>query len=152
MQIVDNMLWFSGKEDFLSNFYPCPVTYNGWTFKTAEAAFQAQKEPTEEHLKKLSELETGNQAKAYGGKKAKKMKPRPDWDEVRFGIMEEIVRAKFTQNPELAQKLIETGNLELQERRNVFVDKTWGMNSKGEGQNKLGIILMKLREELKDAQ
>lgn len=138
---------FSGEEHFLSNFYRCPVTYNGWTFKTAEAAFQAQKEPTEEHLKALSEKETGNQAKAYGGKKTKKMTPRPDWDDVRVEIMEEIVRAKFTQNPDLAQKLIETGDKELQEYRTFRPDTFWGMGPKG-GQNNLGKVLMKIRTEL----
>lgn len=139
---------FSGPEHFLSNFYPCSITYNGWTFKTAEAAFQAQKEPIEKHLKALSEFETGLQAKKYGGKSAKKMHPRVDWDDVRIGIMEEIVRAKFTQNPELAKELIETGDVELQEYRVHFPDTFWGMGPKG-GQNNLGKILMKLRTELK---
>ena len=72
------------------------------------------------------------------------MSLREDWEEVKFAIMEEIVKAKFTQNPKLKQLLLETGNKELQERRSRFPDKTWGMNGKGEGKNMIGKILMKV--------
>ena len=61
-------------------------------------------------------------------------------------IMEEIVRAKFVQNPELAQKLIATGNAYLEEG-NTWGDKVWGTVN-GSGANNLGIILMKVRNEL----
>lgn len=61
--------------------------------------------------------------------------------------MYEVCFAKFTQNSELGQKLIDTGNATLIEG-NDWGDKTWGMVN-GAGQNKLGKILMKIREKLK---
>lgn len=40
---------------------------------------------------------------------------RPDWEAVKVGIMEDIVRVKFTQHPELAAKLQATGDMILVE-------------------------------------
>ena len=66
-----------------------------------------------------------------------------------IGIMEEIVRCKFTQNPHLADRLLKTGSRKLVEG-NTWHDTCWGVDtSTGEGENHLGEILMKIREELK---
>ena len=40
-----NISAFRGAYDFLSNFYPAPITYNGLVFKNNEAAFQSAKCP-----------------------------------------------------------------------------------------------------------
>ena len=60
--------------------------------------------------------------------------------------MKEIIRRKFSQHPDLADKLVATGQKELQEGNN-WGDTFWGI-SNGKGQNNLGIILMEVREEL----
>lgn len=62
--------------------------------------------------------------------------------------MTEVVEAKFTYNPNLKQMLLDTGDAELVEG-NTWNDKYWGV-CKGVGQNKLGKILMMLREEFKN--
>ena len=62
--------------------------------------------------------------------------------------MEDICRAKFTQNEELKKKLIDTGDATLIEG-NTWNDTFWGVCN-GVGENNLGKILMKIREELKD--
>ena len=49
--------------------------------------------------------------------------------------------------PELKQKLLETGNTELVEG-NTWGDTFWGVYNV-EGENILGRLLMKVREELK---
>ena len=73
---------------------------------------------------------------------------RPDWEQVKLGIMEEIVRAKFTQHPELAGRLLSTGDLQLVEG-NAWHDTFWGVDlATGKGQNRLGLILMRIRAEL----
>ena len=80
------------------------------TYGTNEAAFQAQKCVTEEEKLPFTE---------YGPSKSKgmgrKVLLRPDWEQVKVGIMEEIVRAKFIQHPELARLLICTGDKILAE-------------------------------------
>ena len=60
--------------------------------------------------------------------------------------MYDVCKAKFTQNPELAEKLLATGEQELVEGNN-WNDTFWGM-CRGKGKNMLGNILMKIREEL----
>ena len=62
--------------------------------------------------------------------------------------MEEIVRAKFTQNHALRQQLLDTGDRELREG-NSWHDIFWGVDLRtGKGENHLGKILMKVRSEL----
>jgi ribA/ribD-fused uncharacterized protein len=71
---------------------------------------------------------------------------RKDWEQVKYDIMLDIVRAKFSQNPEIKEKLIATGNTPLEEG-NTGGDRIWGTVN-GKGANNLGKILMKVREEL----
>lgn len=134
---------FSGEYRFLSNFYPAPVTYGGLTYQNNEAAFQAQKCLDEETRKQFTAYDA---AKAKGA--GRRVSLRPDWEEVKVGLMEEIVRAKFTQNEVLKQRLVATAGARLVEG-NSWHDVFWGVDLKtGEGQNHLGEILMKVRAEL----
>ena len=68
-------------------------------------------------------------------------------EEVKDQIMYEIVLNKFSQNEELREKLIATGDEYLAEG-NTWHDTYWGVCN-GKGKNKLGKILMQVREELK---
>ena len=129
---------------FLSNFYEAPVTYGGRTYLCNEAAFQAQKCMTEEEKEPFTAMRPSDSKRA-----GRRVKLRPDWEQVKVGIMEEIVRAKFTQNDDLKAKLLATGDAALEEG-NTWNDTFWGVHLKnGKGQNHLGKILMKVREELK---
>ena len=67
---------------------------------------------------------------------------------VRLDIMENVVRAKFMQNPYLAARLVATGTMPLEEG-NRWGDTFWGVDVRtGKGENNLGKILMKVRKEL----
>ena len=59
-----------------------------------------------------------------------------------------LVRAKFKQNPGLAEKLLNTGERELVEG-NQWGDTFWGVCS-GKGENVLGKILMQVRLEIRN--
>ena len=65
----------------------------------------------------------------------------------RILIMCEIIRSKFKHNPDLAKKLLATGNAELIEG-NTWNDTYWGVCN-GAGQNKLGEVLMATRSNLR---
>lgn len=135
---------FRGEYYFLSNFYETPVTYNGLTYKNTEAAFQAQKCMTDEERIRFTGYDPAT-AKNAG----RRVALRPDWEEVKVSLMEEIVRAKFTQNEDLREKLLATKDAILKEG-NTWDDLFWGVSIKtGKGKNNLGKILMKIREELK---
>lgn len=136
---------FKNQYFFLSNFYEYPIYYNKLVFCNAEAAFQAQKAINEKDQYKFINL-NASQARKLG----KTIQLRKDWEEIKDNAMYEIVKRKFTINKELQQKLLETKEEELIEG-NWWHDTYWGVNSKtGIGQNKLGKILMKVREEVKN--
>lgn len=130
---------------FLSNFYEAPLIYEGIPYLSSEAAFQAQKCVTEEERRAFSDLRTSD-AKRMG----RQVPLRPDWEEVKRDAMEGIVRAKFSQNPELAKMLLDTGDKLLLEG-NTWHDTYWGIDLKThEGENHLGQILMQIRRELRE--
>jgi len=133
---------FRGKYFFLSNFYESDIIYEGIIYKNNEAAFQAQK-ITDYREQEQFWFASPSEAKILG----RKVKIRKDWEQVKDEIMEDIVRAKFTQNEELKEKLLATGNEELVEG-NTWGDIYWGV-CKGRGKNMLGKILMKVRNELR---
>ena len=74
------------------------------------------------------------------------MTPQPGWEEKRISAMEEVQMAKFTQHPELAKKLLDTGDAELI-YTNTGGDDYWGI-FEGKGENNLGKVLMKVRDRL----
>lgn len=126
---------------FLSNFYHSPVKYRNLIYLNAEAAFQAQKESCEKDKEQYTRMNPA-QAKLVG----RNCNLREDWEEIKEQTMYEIVKAKFTQNETLARLLLATGDAYLEEG-NWWHDTTWGVCN-GVGQNKLGKILMRVREEL----
>lgn len=80
--------------------------------------------------------------------RAKNTKLRPDWDDIKIDFMKEMLRAKFHQGGrKLAQKLVDTGDIELLER-NSWNSYFWGVDPDGNGENWLGILLMEVRDEV----
>jgi hypothetical protein len=131
---------------FLSNFFIYPVIYKCITYLTSEHAYQCAKTLDAKEQEWIRSAPTPGQAKRRG----KKATCRPDWEQVKFDIMHEIVLQKF-QNPTLKRLLIETGNNELIEG-NQHADKIWGCvweNGKWAGENHLGRILMQIRQAFK---
>lgn len=122
------MVWRETTVD--SKYSEKPVIEGGFAY------FQAQKDVSIAH--EFAALTNPVMAKWNG----RKVHLRPDWEEVKLGIMEEIVKAKFTQHPELKEKLLNTGDRLLVEGG---TDNFWG--NKG---NSLGKILMKVRMELRE--
>jgi predicted NAD-dependent protein-ADP-ribosyltransferase YbiA (DUF1768 family) len=66
---------------------------------------------------------------------------------VKFDVMERCVREKFTRHADLRAKLLATGDAVLEEG-NDWGDRVWGVYQ-GQGDNRLGKILMKVRRELR---
>lgn len=139
-------LCFQGEYHFLSNFHRAQFAWDFWpTWDSAEAAFQSAKCVTEEERRKFTDVSlTPSKAKRLG----RQVQLRPDWEQVKDGIMEEIVHEKFFQIEPLARKLMATGDAELIEG-NTWGDTYWGVDLHTmQGQNKLGKILMKIRDDL----
>lgn len=131
---------FGDEYFFLSNFYGCKVTYRGLTYCNTEAAFQAQK-AKDENERELFTACNPSVAKHLG----RRVKLRSDWEAVKEEEMYFIVLAKFMQHPSLQEKLIATSPARLVEGNN-WKDTCWGV-CRGKGENRLGKILMDIREE-----
>lgn len=134
---------FSGKYYFLSNFYVTNFTYNSMTFTNTEAAFHSMKCP--ERAEEFCNL-SPSAAKKLG----RQVKLRADWEEIKKQVMYDVCLAKFSQNKDLKEKLLATGNRTLIEG-NFWNDKCWGVCN-GEGENNLGKILMKIRDNFRHNQ
>lgn len=133
---------FSGEHRFLSNFSEHAVYYKRRIWPTAEHAYQAMKATTKSEQEKIRLSLTPAEAK----KKGRKLNLRSDWEYVKVQFMTEIVTAKFKQNPEIKDMLLETLDAHLVEG-NDWGDTYWGQVN-GKGENKLGQILMYVRFEI----
>jgi len=137
--------WYS----FLSNFYRCEVIVEGVKYPSSEHAFQAMKFITtdEKIAERIRLCEKPSDAKQLAAEFKKVV--RKDWRDVSLLVMEKVVTAKFSQNPDLLDKLLDTGGVELIED-NWWGDTFWGV-CKGVGENNLGKILMKVRDKCKQS-
>lgn len=144
---------FKDEYEFLSNFYRCTIILDGITYGNVEEAFQASKvlgsTPEETYLKRIRFAGIGpGKAKRLG----RTCELREDWDSIKDEVMLQLVRQKFYTNTDLAYKLINTGNSIIIEG-NWWHDNYWGDCKCDKciskvGKNKLGMILMQIRNEL----
>lgn len=132
---------FTGDYRFLSNFYPCLVSYEGINYPSVEHAYQAAKSLDREVRRRIAKLPAANQAKMAGAV----VHIRLDWDQVKLQIMEDLLRIKFS-SPKMAHQLLDTRDHDLVEG-NTWGDRFWGICN-GKGENHLGRLLMKVRQDL----
>ena len=133
---------FQGQYRFLSNFWPATVEYEGIIYPDVEHAYQSAKTLDMSERRKIAALSTPAEANRAG----EALPLRPDWLQIKYQVMQQCVRFKFTHHPELAEKLLATGDAYLEEG-NYWGDRIWGVYQ-GEGTNWLGKILMRVRSEL----
>lgn len=130
---------FSGSYRFLSNFYPCPIVYENDLYPSLEHAFQAAKTTDSKEREWVRSARQPGEAKRRGRKVTK----RSEWDDIRVNVMRELLLQKFN-NPELRQRLLNTGEAQLIEGNN-WGDVFWGV-CRGRGENWLGKLLMEVRD------
>jgi hypothetical protein len=117
----DAILAFRDDFEFLSNFYYAPVRFEGATYATVEHAFQAAKTDDPDERALVRACSTPAKAKARG----RRVTLRKDWEAVKLGVMEVLLREKFT-----------------------WGDVYWGV-CRGSGRNHLGRLLMRIRDALR---
>ncbi|QEH33042.1 Swarming motility protein YbiA [Aquisphaera giovannonii] len=135
----------TGSHGAFSNFSPHPVVLKGRTWPTSEHYFQAQKfagSPDEEAVRRAKSPMI---AARMGRSRSRPL--RPDWEAVKESIMHEAVLAKFTQHEPLRKLLLATGDATIVEH--TANDAYWGDGGDGSGRNRLGEILMRVRDELR---
>lgn len=141
-------IYFFTKNDSyyeLSNFSPFGFEDEGIYWPTVEHYFQAQKFEDAAYREKIRKAYSPKQAKSLG--QARAFPIRSDWEEVKEQIMLYALRRKFA-HPRLKTMMLETGKRFLVE--NSPFDSYWGCGPHGEGKNRLGHLLMVVREELRN--
>ena len=136
-----------GEYGCFSNFSAHGFELDGKYWPTSEHYFQAQKFAGTEHEEAVRKCKTAREAANLG--RSRKLPLRRDWESVKEEVMLEALRAKFTQHEDLKAILLGTGDALLVEH--TTNDSYWGDGGDGSGKNRLGQLLMKVREELRNA-
>lgn len=153
---TDTRVCFYEQEFYmLSNFSAFRVLYHGIDFDTAEHAYHYMKFNRSgvlfRHVEIRNQIRYSRSAHlAFQIAQEHKNLVPSDWDEVKFDIMRDILRAKVSQHEYVARKLLETGDRELVE--NSWRDDVWGWGEKQDGRNMLGKLWMEVRKELRERQ
>ncbi len=141
----DSIYFYTPKYFVLDNFSAHVVKVWGEVFQTSEHAYQWKKycisQPdiareiliatSPDQVKKISDSHKDVVDAGFHDKKV--------------AIMEEILRAKFEQHEKVQRILKETGSKLVIE--NSPMDDFWGIGSEGNGQNMLGKLWMKIRDD-----
>ncbi len=133
-----------GEYAWLTNVWPCRIDIEGRTYASVENYYQSQKAADAKDRDYISDAPSGEEAK----KRAYEIRARwrDDWGEpVMLEVMKKGMFAKFAQHPELAEKLLATGDREIHEEppAGVVGNPLWAESGKD--------MLWHLFEELRDA-
>lgn len=129
---------------YLCNYSAHGVELVGIYWPTVEHYFQAQKFLDDKLQARVRGAKSPGEAKRLGC--SRQWPVRPDWDSVKDNEMYKAVFRKFQIHRDIRKQLLGTGRVEIIER--APNDYYWGCGKDGSGQNKLGRILMRVREEL----
>ena len=130
-----------------TNFYEVIVIIDEKHWSTTEHYFQAQKFVGTPLVETIRMLSRPREAFDLSRNPRYSHWRRSDWETVKEDVMYKALQAKFTQNEKLRKLLVETGNRQLIEHSPY--DSYWGDGGDGTGKNRLGVLLMRLRDEMK---
>jgi ribA/ribD-fused uncharacterized protein len=129
-----------------SNFAAFPIELDGKCWPTTEHYFQAQKFPATPREEEIRGAASPMIAARMGRSRSYPL--RSDWEEAKDEIMHRALSAKFTQHDALRQLLLATGDAEIVEHTGN--DSYWADGGDGTGRNRLGELLVQVREELRN--
>jgi len=135
--------FFSKSEAYreFSNFAPFPIELDGQSWPSAEHYYQAQKFTDVALQEKIRTAKKPVIAKKLA--QTHRNRTRADWAEAKDEVMERAVE----QHAGLRELLLSTGDEVLAEA--APNDYYWGVGADGTGQNRLGLLLVRIRSELR---
>jgi ribA/ribD-fused uncharacterized protein len=160
--MTNQILFYKLKEYYgaFGNFSKYTVQYKNLVAPTSEHMFQALKfyPHNPELVQKVLEQPTPKDAANMGRDRSLPLRkdweqpiensPHPDVVLTKDLVMLDVVMDKFTRHDDLKSLLLSTGNATIVE--DSPIDWYWGWGKDHTGQNKLGKILMIVREILKN--
>ena len=152
-KIKDGLAFFTFRA-YMSNFHEAPFTLNNENHKTGEHGLQMEKAWFHRDYNAVTAIRkasTPAEAKAIGGG----ITSLPEWNEYKYIAADKVSYARYTQNPELCERLCATGSCKLVE---ASPDTDWGIgvsiwddqitDGEGEGENNFGKSTARVRARL----
>lgn len=127
----------------LRNEFPAPFTYGGQTYPTVIHGYWANAAAQHFDHDRIRDAVTVREAHETGGR----CTLRQDWALVRTAVMADLLRAKFTQHPELAEILVSTKGARIS-YTGISESPFWTDRGPREGRNWVGRLLELVRAEL----
>ncbi|HEY9693074.1 MAG TPA: NADAR family protein [Oculatellaceae cyanobacterium] len=128
-----------------SNFSAHGFSLDEAWWRTSEHYFQAQKFIGTPHVEQIRLARTPKDAAKMGRERDRPL--RSDWEQVKDDVMLKAVLCKFQTHADIREILLSTGDQLIVE--NSPIDYYWGCGADGSGKNKLGQILMQVRDLLR---
>ena len=132
----------------LDNFSSFGFIMNGEYFQTSEHAFQYLKfvDTNKEVAESIKKSFSPNDERSIAHEnKASRL---ANWSDKKKKKMEEVLKLKVEQNPIVKECLLNTKDYMIAECC-VDEDTDWGVDNNNQGENNLGKIWMKIRDELR---
>ncbi len=146
VQKLDAIGFYNREFYVFSNFSAEAIEFNGILYTTCEHAYQALKfiDTAPEIAKQITRAKSPHEAKKIAERN--RHLQAENWDDIKLGVMEELLRAKLAQHPYVRKKVLQTKEYSLCE--DSPYDSFWGVGPDLDGQNQLGKLWIKLRNEL----
>jgi len=142
--------FYSTKDDYgaFSNFSAHGFNLDGRWWPTSEHYFQAQKfvGTSDGYVEEIRQAKSPMIAARLG--RSRKVKLRRDWESAKDAVMRRAVLKKFETHADIRALLLSTGDEKLVEK--TTDDHYWGVGTNGTGKNRLGQILMEVRQILRE--
>ena len=144
----DDSLYLSRSDvnEPLSSYSKHGFELDGHFWPSVEHYFQGMKFKNPAHQEKVRLAEHPAKARRLGRSRFRRI--RRDWSKVRRVIMTRAVYTKCRTHPELAERLLETGDVRIVE--NSQYDYFWGCGRDLRGHNTYGQVLMDVRNKLRE--
>ena len=146
--MINIIKFYSISDDFgeFSNFAAYPITLKNKRWPTSEHYFQAMKFASLADQNEIRKAKTPMAAARKGRDRKRTLKR--NWESIKDNVMREALLAKFTQHKMLRIRLLSTKDSMLIEHTEN--DKYWGDGGDGKGKNMLGLLLMEVRDSIKN--
>ena len=143
MQNSESINFVENRWHYLSPFSAHEVELDGVIYKTAEHAYQALRMVSSVH-KRITD--TRSPLDAWREAQVCKEEGKLDTSVDKDTLMEKIFSAKLAQHTDIKEVLLESSDAVLLK---VWpTDYYWGTGADGSGENRMGKLWMKLRDEL----
>ncbi|MCD7805127.1 MAG: NADAR family protein [Oscillospiraceae bacterium] len=145
--LLDRAIGFFPREFYcLDNYSANKIEYDGFVYGTVEEAYQAStfRGVAEDVVEQIRNAGSPYEAKQISI--ANKDRKRPDWDTEKVVVMEELLREKVRQHPYVREILLKTKDYTIVE--DSPKDSYWGWGPDRDGENNMGKLWMKIRDEL----